>query len=154
MNLTMIQLAIQFFKYFKLEKILNSFWIDQYKKLMRQSQFTNTKREVCNGVGKTKFIIRSVRVHFVLTHLFLLLVPLFFTLSFYYEFFESIMFKTIFDKCEIVNNISVVWTSVEKYGHAIRLKLPILQQKCSPIRIQNFSIYHVRKKHGRFQYYN
>jgi hypothetical protein len=149
-SLTMILLEIQFFKYLVLARNSESLSIVQSKKIMRQNQFSNTKREVINEVGKTKFDKQSVKVHFVLTHLFLLLFLYSFIMNFFYNFFGSILFQIILIGDKLVN-ISVVLTSVIKYGHVIRIKVPIVQQKCPPSTFHNFAFYRVRKKRVDFR---
>ena len=145
-SLTMIQLEIQFFKYLVLARNSESLTKVQSKKIMSQNQFSNTKREVCNEVGKKKFDKQSVKVPLVLTYLFLTLVLFSFTLNFFYNFFRSLSFRFIFNKVKTVNNLTVVLARVKKYGPVFRLKVPIAQHRCPPIGFQNFANFRVRKK--------
>jgi len=96
-----------------------------------------------------------VKLHFVFTHLSQPLVLFIFTLN-----FGSMMIKLIFSRelfillfmlVKLVNSKYVVLARDNKFGHEIRQKVPMVQQKCPPIGFYNFAIFRVRKKQGRFK---
>ena len=93
----MVYFKISFFKYLLLKKIVDSFWIIQFKSYVTHIQFLILTTEVFKEVKLTKFEKRSVKVHFDLTYLFQVIVSFYSFLHLYFNFLRSILLKCIFN---------------------------------------------------------